>query len=124
VYRPMVYTRPVVDVTVRPPAFQGTIIAGGPGVHARGYVGGPVVHAGVSVAVPPPPSVHVGVHGGGPGVQERGLVGRPADAPRPRTVYTPAPSRTVVTPAPAPRGVIMPGHHDNGRHEGWNKHGH
>jgi len=44
VYRPMVYTRPMVDVTVAPPAFRGTIIAAPPGVR---------VGAGVTVGGPP-----------------------------------------------------------------------
>src|SRR5439155_21213898 len=72
VYRPITYARPVVDVRVAPPAFRGTIIAGPPGVRAHGLVAGPAVSAGVHVAVPPPPSVHVGVRVGGP--PARGVV--------------------------------------------------
>ena len=85
-YAPVVYTRPVVDIRVAPPAFHGEIVMGGPGVAAHAVVGGPVVSAGVYVAPPPPPVVHVGV-----GV---GIGGPPA--------------------------VV---HHDNGRHNGWYKHG-
>jgi len=72
VYRPMVYARPMVDITVAPPAFRGTIIATPPGVRAGVVVGAPV--RGVTVAQPP-------------------------------------------------GGVYMEGRHDNGRHEGWYKHG-
>jgi hypothetical protein len=61
VYAPIVYTRPVVDVRVAPPAFHGEIVAGGPGWRAGAVVGAPVVSAGVVVAAPPPPVVHVGV---------------------------------------------------------------
>jgi hypothetical protein len=52
-YTPIVYTRPVVDITVAPPAFHGEIVAGGPGVRAerRRLHGAP----------PPPPVVQVGV---------------------------------------------------------------
>jgi hypothetical protein len=69
-YAPVVYTRPVVDVRVAPPAFHGEIVAGGPGWRAGAVVGAPVVSAGVHVAVPPPPVVQVGVgvNLGGPAV--------------------------------------------------------
>jgi len=66
VYTPVVYARPVVDVTVAPPAFRGEIIAGGPGFAAHAVVGAPVVSAGVYVAPPPPVVVGVGVGIGGP----------------------------------------------------------
>ena len=45
VYAPVVYTRPVVDIRVAPPAFHGEIVAVGPVVGARAIVGGPVVSA-------------------------------------------------------------------------------
>src|SRR6185436_12292658 len=61
-YAPVVYTRPVVDVAVAPPAFHGEIVAVGPGFRAGAVVGGP-----------PPPVVY--------------------------------------------------DRHDNGRHNGWYKHG-
>jgi hypothetical protein len=59
-YAPIVYTRPVVDITVAPPGFHGEIVAGGPG-----WRGGVVV-------APPPPVVQVGVgiNLGGPVVVE------------------------------------------------------
>jgi hypothetical protein len=103
------YARPVVDVSVRPPSFQGTIIAGPPGVHAGAYVGGPVVSAGVHIAVPPPPSVHIGVSVGAPAV----VVG----APPPVIVGAPVRERVIIEE----RGHRRE-HHDNGRHEGWYKH--
>jgi hypothetical protein len=49
-YAPIVYTRPVVDITLAPAAFHGEIVAGGPGWRA-----------GAAVAAPPPPVVQVGV---------------------------------------------------------------
>jgi hypothetical protein len=60
-YAPIVYTRPVVDISVAPPGFHGEIVGGGPGW--RG---------GVVVAAPPPPVVQVGVgiNLGGPVVVE------------------------------------------------------
>ena len=83
VYAPVVYTRPVVDIRVAPPAFHGEIVAVGPVVGARAIVGGPVVSGGVYVAAPPPPVVHVGVGvgmgmgvGGPPGVVHRHDNGR------------------------------------------------
>jgi hypothetical protein len=96
-YAPIVYTRPVVDVTVAPPAFHGEIVGGGPGWRGRAVVGAPVVSAGVYVAPPPPPVVQVGVgiNLGGPPV----VVGGP------------------------PPPVIIDRHHDHGRHRGWAKQG-
>ena len=94
-YAPVVYTRPVVDVRVAPPAFHGEIVAGGPGFAAGAVVGAPVVSAGVYVAAPPPPVVQVGV---GIGV---GVGGPPV----------------VVGGGPVYEA------HDNGRHNGWYKHG-
>ena len=93
-YAPVVYARPVVDVRVAPPAFHGEIVAVAPGVAAHAVVGAPVVSAGVYVAAPPPPVVHVGVGVG---------VGGP-----------------VVVGGPPPPGY----RHDNGRHNGWYKNGH
>jgi hypothetical protein len=49
-YAPIVYTRPVVDITLAPAAFHGEIVAGGPGWRASAVV-----------AAPPPPVVQVGV---------------------------------------------------------------
>ncbi len=95
VYAPVVYTRPVVDIRVAPPAFHGEIVAVGPVVGARAVVGAPVVSAGVYVAAPPPPVVHVGV-GVGVGMgMGMGMGGPP--------------------------GVVR--RHDNGRHNGWYKNG-
>src|SRR5262249_19125910 len=67
-YTPIVYTRPVVDIAVAPPAFHGEIVAAGPGWRGQAVVGGPAVAAGVYVAAPPPPTVQlrVGVNIGGP----------------------------------------------------------
>jgi hypothetical protein len=96
-YAPIVYTRPVVDITVAPPAFHGEIVGGGPGWRGRAVVGAPVVSAGVHVAPPPPPVVQVGVgiNLGGP-----------------------------VVVGGAPRPVVIDRGHDHGRHRGWVKHGH
>jgi hypothetical protein len=58
-YAPIVYARPVVDVTLAPAGFHGEIVAGGPGWRATAVVG-----------QPPPPAVQVGVGinvGGPPG---------------------------------------------------------
>ena len=93
-YAPVVYTRPVVDVRVAPPSFHGEIVAVAPGVGMHAVVGAPVVSAGVYVAAPPPPVVHVGVGVG---------IGGP------------------VVAGPAP--VYVDRHHDNGRHNGWYKNG-
>ena len=95
-YAPVVYTRPVVDVAVAPPAFHGEIVAGGPGWRAGAVVGAPVVSAGVYVAPPPPPVVQVGV---GINVGGGAVVGGP------------------------PPPVVYEERHDNGRHNGWYKHG-
>jgi hypothetical protein len=65
-YTPIVYTRPVVDITVAPPAFHGEIVAGGPGWRAGAVVGAPVVQAQVVVAPPPPVTIGVGINMGGP----------------------------------------------------------
>ena len=95
VYAPIVYTRPIVDIRVAPPAFRGEIVAGGPGWRAGAVVGAPMVSAGVVVAAPPPPVVHVGVGVGvGVGVNMGG-----------------------------PPPVVYHDRHDNGRHRGWNKPG-
>jgi hypothetical protein len=58
-YAPIVYTRPVVDISIAPPAFHGEIVAGGPGWRGQAVV-----------VAPPPPVVQVGVGinvGGPPG---------------------------------------------------------
>jgi hypothetical protein len=65
-YAPIVYTRPVVDITLAPPGFHGEIVGGGPGWRGRAVVGAPVVSAGVYVAPPPPVQVGVGINIGGP----------------------------------------------------------
>ena len=72
-YAPIVYTRPVVDVTIAPPAFRGEIVAVGPGWPGRRSWARPCVSAGVYVAAPPPPVVQigVGVNLGGPAVRRR-----------------------------------------------------
>jgi hypothetical protein len=75
-YRPIVYTRPVVEV--EPPAGWIGITVGGPAVvvepapvvvvpRGRARVVGPGVHVGAEVHVPVP-SVSIGVHVGGPAV--------------------------------------------------------
>jgi hypothetical protein len=64
-YAPIVYTRPVVDVTVAPPGFHGEIVAAGPGWRGRALVEAPppqpVVQVGVGINLggPPPPAVIV-----------------------------------------------------------------
>jgi len=83
-YRPITYTRPVVDVTVAPPAFHGTIVAAPVGVRGRAFVAPPSVSAGVYVNVPPPPSIHVGI-----GVE-------PAPVYRERVIVAEPPPRTVI----------------------------
>ena len=67
-YTPLVYPRPIVDVTIAPPAFRGEIVAGGPGWRGQAVVANPLVAAGVVVAPPPPPIVGlgVGINLGGP----------------------------------------------------------
>jgi hypothetical protein len=67
-YAPMVYDRPVVDVSVVPVGFHGELVGGGPGWRGRAYVGGPAV--GVVVAPPPPVQIGVGINLGGPVVVE------------------------------------------------------
>ena len=110
VYRPLVYTRPVVEVEA-PVGWIGAraefvtpgLIVETPGVvvapsavvvgrHGRAEVIGPNVGIGVHVGLPPPPSISIGV---GVGV---GVTGGGGGA------------------------VIVGGHHDNGRHEGHGGH--
>ena len=104
-YQPIVYTRPVVDVTVAPPAFHGEIVVGG---YPRGQavVGGPVVSAGVTIGVPPPPQVQVGI---GIGIGGGGPPPPPVIVEERREVYEIHEHHE---------------HHDNGRHRGWEKHEH
>jgi hypothetical protein len=67
-YAPIVYTRPVVDITVAPPAFRGEIIAGGPGWRAGAVVAAPPpvqVGVGVGINVGGPPGAVVVEHDGG-----------------------------------------------------------
>jgi hypothetical protein len=106
-YAPIVYTRPVVDVTIAPPAFRGEIIAAGPGWRGQAVVGAPAVSAGVVIAAPPPPSLHVGVNIGGPPV----MIGGPPVVVEQRDVYV-----------HEHRDHERWEHHDNGRHEGWEHH--
>ena len=66
VYRPYVYTRPVVTVAAPVGWIGAGVVVGGPGVvvappRAAVVAPGVHVHAGVGVVVPPPPSVHIGV---------------------------------------------------------------
>jgi len=64
-YAPIVYTRPVVDVTLAPAAFHGEIVAGGPGWRAGVVVGAPpppVVQVGVGINVGGPPSTVIVEH--------------------------------------------------------------
>jgi hypothetical protein len=68
-YSPIVYTRPVVDITLAPAAFHGEIVAGGPGWRGRAVVAAPpppVVQVGVGVNIGGPPSTVV-IERGGPG---------------------------------------------------------
>jgi hypothetical protein len=46
VYAPLVYTRPIIDVALAPPAFHGEIVVGGPGWRGGAVVGGPGWHEG------------------------------------------------------------------------------
>jgi hypothetical protein len=57
-YAPIVYTRPVVDITVAPPGFHGEIVTGGPGWRGRAVVAAPppVVQVGVGINVGGPPA--------------------------------------------------------------------
>jgi hypothetical protein len=93
VYQPIVYERPVVDVTVAPPGFHAEVVVGAPPPPR------PAFSAGVYVAAPPPPSVHVGVAVGGP----------PTVVERERVVYgQPPPPRTVIVREE--RGHVPQGH--------------
>jgi hypothetical protein len=69
-YAPIVYTRPVVDVSLAPPAFHGELVGGGPGWRGHAVVGGPMVSVGVVAAPPPPVQIGVGINLGGPVVVE------------------------------------------------------
>jgi hypothetical protein len=64
-YAPIVYTRPVVDISVAPVAFRGEIVGGGPGWRATAVVGAPpppVVQVGVGIGVGGPPGAVVVEH--------------------------------------------------------------
>ena len=68
-YAPIVYTRPVVDITVAPPGFHGEIVAGGPGWRGRAVVAAPpppVVQVGVGINLGGPPGAVVVEHENGP----------------------------------------------------------
>jgi hypothetical protein len=67
-YAPIVYTRPVVDITLAPAAFHGEIVGGGPGWRAGVVVGGPpppVVQVGVGINVGGPPGTVIVDHDNG-----------------------------------------------------------
>lgn len=106
-YAPVLYTRPVVDVAVAPPAVQAHISLGGPGWGAHAVIGTPVQPVAVLPPPPPPPPPPAPV--AGPAVQIG--VGIHLGAPGPVMV--------------APAGVIYEDHHhgrprhDHGRHAGW-----
>lgn len=83
-YRPLVYTRPVVEVEAPVGWIGAGVVVGGPGVvvappAAVVVAPGVHVHAGVGVVVPPPPSIHVGI-GVGIGVGGGGAVVVPGRA--------------------------------------------
>jgi len=108
-YQPITYARPVVDVTVAPPTFQGEIIAGVPGVPVgRAVVAAPGISAGITVAAPPPPQVHIGIGVPAPTVVVGGppvmVGGPPVIVHDRREIYE------------------VREHHDNGRHRGWEHH--
>jgi len=46
VYAPLVYTRPIIDVSLAPPAFHGEIVVGGPVFRGGAVVAGPGWHEG------------------------------------------------------------------------------
>ena len=101
-YQPFTYARPV--ITVEPPTgwigARAELVGPGVVVDHRAAVVAPGVSVGADVHIPMP-SVHVGIDIGGPAV--------------------------IVHDRPGP--VIIRehdddhDHHDNGRHEGWHKHG-
>jgi len=67
-YAPIVYARPVVDITLAPAAFHGEIVGGGPGWRAGVVVGAPpppVVQVGVGINVGGPPSTVIVEHDNG-----------------------------------------------------------
>jgi hypothetical protein len=122
-YRPYVTFRPTVEVAP-PPEWRGEVYVSTPGA----YVSGPSVEVrapGVFVA---PPQPHVSVEVSAPGVFV---------APPQPHVFVAAPAPHVVIGAPRPHVFVAPPpvvgvrvehegrweHHDNGRHEGWGKHG-
>ena len=86
VYRPMVYARPMVDITVRPPGFRGVIVAQPPMVRGGVTVAAPPVGAGVMIEGRHDNGRHEGwykEHG-----NPHGAVGQPVG--RPMTVGQPA----------------------------------
>jgi len=117
-YRPYVSFRPTVEVAP-PPEWHGEVYVGAPGVEVRGpgvEVRGPGIEVrGPGVFVPPPP--HVAVEVSAPGV----IIAPPAPH-----VVVGGPRVVVGAPGPVFVGERREGHwehHDNGRHEGWNKGG-
>jgi hypothetical protein len=98
-YAPMQYERPRVDVAVAPAVVRAEISLGGPGWRASAVVGAPPAPVYVPPPPPPAPAVQIGVGinlgGGGP------------------------PPPVIVAPGGPPGHV----RHDQGRHEGWEKHG-
>jgi hypothetical protein len=102
-YAPIVYTRPVVDIAIAPPAF-----------HAEFLVGGPAWRGRAVVAAPPPPVVEVGV---GVGV---GVGGPPGGV-----IYEHDRGRHRGWDNDDDQGRNHGWDgHDNGRHRGWENHEH
>jgi hypothetical protein len=100
-YAPIVYTRPVVDIAIAPPAFHAEFLVGGPAWRGRVVAAPPpVVQVGVGVGVgvggPPPGAVYY-EHDHG---RHRGWDGDDDDQGHHRGWD----------------------HHDNGLHRGWDKH--
>jgi hypothetical protein len=104
-YQPIVYTRPIVDVTVAPPSFHGEIVVGPGYQRAQAVVAPPMITGGISIGVAPPPPIQLGI-GVGVGVGVGGVVG----------VGGP--------PVVIQERRELREHHDNGRHNGWNRHEH
>jgi hypothetical protein len=141
-YRPYVSFRPTVEVAP-PPEWRGEVYVAGPSLEVRApgvFVEPPRPHVSVEVSAPgvfiEPPQPHVVVEAPAPHV----YVG----APGPH-VYVGAPAPHLFVPPPPVVGVRVQHeercehreregrweggehgeheHHDNGRHEGWGKHG-
>jgi hypothetical protein len=135
-YRPYVELRPTVQVEP-PPEWHGEVYISAPvpsvTVRTPGvYVDAPHPRASVEVYAPAPgivvapPAPHVVIGAPAPRVDVYAPAPHVMVAPPAPHVMIGAPAPTVVVGAPAP-GVVVTGqvrmHHDNGRHEGWRKHG-